>query len=286
MDVLKTAQSLLPRDLAALLGRYPLAEELRLRCGQRPGIVLGGRELQPEGNIVSQEQLMTVLERATGASMHAAAPSLCSGFLSYHGLRIGVCGEGVFSGGSISGMRKFSSLAIRMPHVFRGELNEQIRPLLEPGLSSILILSPPGVGKTTLLRELIRLASQRRTVSVIDERNELACSSGGRAQLDLGPRTDVMTGIGKADAAMMLLRGMRPDIIAMDEITRPEDLRAVEQIAGCGVALFATAHGSTRDDMEKRPLYRELLAASIFDTLITIRLSDGDRVYLAEELKG
>ena len=83
---------------------------------------------------------------------------------------------------------------------------------------------------------------------------------------------------------MMLLRGMNPQIVAMDEITVEEDLRAVEQIVGCGVLLFATAHGKDREDMLRRPLYRKLLTGGVFRELVTIRCLGGKRIYDRESL--
>ena len=122
------------------------------------------------------------------------------------------------------------------------------------------------------------------SVSVIDERNELSGGPAGNAAYDLGPCSDVLAGLDKQTAAMLLLRGMNPELIAMDEITQSEDLEAVKSIAGCGVKLFATAHGSSREDMRKRRLYRELLEEGIFTRLICISLREGRRVYAQERL--
>ena len=119
---------------------------------------------------------------------------------------------------------------------------------------------------------------------MIDERNELSASASGNPQFDLGQGSDIMIGVPKAQAAIMLLRGMNPEIVAMDEITQREDIGAVEEIIGCGVRIFAAAHARDAADLGKRPLYRALLSGGIFEELVTIRCEDGKRVYNREAL--
>ena len=285
MDAWEIARGLLPAGMADAAKAYPSAEEIRLRVGKAPCLVIAGREIAFWETAVSRTDLLRVLEKATGASLHAAAPALRAGYVAYRGLRIGVCGEAVYSSGALSGMRSFSSLAIRIPHVCPADYSGFIEKLLHPQPASTLIAAPPGVGKTTFLRELIRRAAEAGArVAVIDERNELSACVGGEAQFDLGRASDVLVGVAKKDAAMMLLRGMNPQIIAMDEITREEDTQAVEQIAGCGVQIFATVHGKSLEEMKKRPLYRALLAHGIFQELVTIRCLGARRICEREAL--
>ena len=285
MDAWKTALRLLPEALAETVQQYPAAEEIRLRPGKALNIVLAEAAHTLPDITVKQADLYRVLEIATGASLHAAAAGLRAGYIACRGLRIGVCGEAVYTGDELSGLRNISSLAIRIPHTVTGECDSLIESLLHPKPGSVLICAPPGVGKTSFLRALIRHAADEGfRVAVVDERNELSASFSGSAQFDLGQRSDVMVGVRKAEAAMMLLRGMNPQVIAMDEITQREDLAAVEEIAGCGVLLFATVHGRDRQDVQKRPLYKSLLERGIFDTLVTIRCTGGRRSYERESL--
>ena len=286
MDAWTTAKSLLPEELLTAVEQFTAAEEIRLRIAQPPAIVIMGREKRLSKPMVTQKHLLHILEKATGASLYAAAPSLKNGFIGYRGLRIGVCGEAVYTQEHLNGLRGFSSLAIRIPHASLTGCNTLLDGLLRPEPVSTLIASPPGLGKTSLLRELIRrAAAENYRVSVIDDRNELSASISGRPQFDLGQGSDVFVGIPKAQAAVMLLRGMNPQIIAMDEITQEEDLNAVEQICGCGVMLFATVHGRNLNEMRTRPLYRRLLDSGAFQTLVTIQISGRTRLYTREALQ-
>lgn len=107
----------------------------------------------------------------------------------------------------------------------------------------------------------------------------------GRPQLDVGRRTDIMEGCPKARGLMLLLRAMNPQVLAVDEITAPEDVRALAAAAGCGVTLLATAHGEGRGDLERRPLYRSVLREKLFRRLVHIRRRGDGRDYVIEELR-
>ena len=280
------ARALLPAAMRQRLSdRYSAdAEELRLRVGRPLSVVANGAELALDGGAVSAEDIMQVLEKATGASLHTAAQSIARGYISHRGLRIGLCGEAA-GGCQITGLRNYSSLAIRIPHQCRGVCNAAAGELFSNGPASVLIVSPPGMGKTTALRELVRILGDRGVrTAVADERGELAASDNGQAAYDMGRCTDVLVNVPKAEGAMMLLRGMNPQVIAMDEITEGRDVRAIESICGCGVAVLATAHGKSREDMLRRPLYRELLGLGVFDWIMGISLSQGRRCYSTERL--
>ena len=260
-------------------------EELRLRVGLPMAAVLPEGERALAGPPVTQQELEQLLELASRASVHR-------GYLTVQGgHRVGLCGTVALEDGAVRTIRKLSSAAVRVARQFPGAAEEVLPSLLESGrLESALILAPPGLGKTTLLRDLVRAVSAGegappRRVGVADERGEIAALFDGVPQLDVGPRTDVMEGCPKAWGLMTLLRGMNPQVLAVDEITAPEDVAALVSAAGCGVTLLATAHGAGREDLSRRKLYRGLLEEGVFRRLVRIRREAGRRIYEVEVLE-
>ncbi len=286
MDIPSELKRMLPPEITAqlkLLNSPEPAEEIRLRIGQAAAVVTSAGTIRASGKSITAEHLDHLLERACGASMHTSADMLRRGYLyAASGCRIGFCGT-VLPG--IGGLRAITSVNIRIPHAMKGCAEQVAGNLLTEGVSNTLILSPPGFGKTTFLRDLIRCLSERgMRVCAADERGEISGMQDCAPGFDLGPNTDVMLGGRKAETAMMLLRAMNPQLIAFDEITSPEDIAVIEESAGCGVTLLATAHAGCRADLERRPLYRDLLQKRIFTHAVWIRMLENRRVYSLERL--
>ena len=195
MDKRREALELLPASWRGSVERldWDKAEEIRLRVGRRPSLLSSGKEAEFREDTVSEEDLQRILEKATCASMHTAAPSLAAGYVEYKGVRVGVCGAALSREGKICAFRSLSSLAIRIPRECRGICAEAIGRLLQEGFCSTLVLGAPGAGKTTALRELIRrLADSGLRVGVADERNELSAMESGGFAFDLGRCSDVL----------------------------------------------------------------------------------------------
>lgn len=288
MTYYERAIALLPDRLrdAGWAMRGEQVEELRLRAGRAATALVAGREVALGAERVSQADILRALEKATGASLHAYADELRAGYISYGGLRLGLCGTAIIKNGDVHAFRSFSSLAIRIPAELSGRFEGVYSGIASaPGAPGVLIISPPGGGKTTALRELIRrMSNDGRRVAVVDERNELAAADITGAGFDLGARTDVLTGVKKSRGAIMLLRAMNPEYIAVDEITDAADIAAMREITGCGVGIIATAHATDAAALPQRELYRELLSARIFDYAIEIRRRGGEREYTLKRL--
>ena len=263
------------------------AEEFRLREGRAATVLLRGKEIPlANGLEVIESDLAAVLEIATGASAYSAISDIRRGFLTARGgCRIGLCGSAVMGAGGAVTMKSLSSLAIRIPSEQKGCADNIFPELKDKAGENLLIISPPGGGKTTLLRELVRLYSASgKRVAVADERGEIGAVWEGKAQFDLGPHTDILSGFPKAEAAMMLLRSMNPELIAIDEITAPEDVTAAAGACNCGVSLIATAHGTSAEELTGRPIYRKLLGCGIFGRAVIIERRAGEREYRLEEI--
>lgn len=259
------------------------AEELRLRIGEVPTVLISDREIDlPMADRVTRRDLQRVLELATGASPYASIEAVKRGYAAAPGgVRVGFCGRFRSGSGGLWALEGVTSAAVRIPREIRGCAASLC---LDPFVSS-LIVSPPGAGKTTLLRDMVRILSDNGyRVALCDERGEVsACSENGFG-FSVGQHTDVLSDLPKSQAALQLIRTMNPQILAMDEITGDEDLAACRSAWGCGVALLATAHGNSREDVIERPALGKLLRSSIFNRLIFITKDGGKRIYREESL--
>ena len=271
----------------AALDRQGEVEELRLRAGQPPAAKTAEGEQPLDLRPVTAQELRETLSRAARYSVHSYAESLKNGFVTLGGgHRLGVCGTVAEENGQVVGVRGLASLNLRIARQFTG-LAAQIVPWIGDGApQSVLLLSPPGLGKTTLLREWVRLISDKGyTVAVADERSEIAALADGVPQFDVGRCTDVMEGCDKKQAALMLLKTLSPALLAFDEITAPADVEAVSLCAHCGTAVVASAHAANVDDLRQRPLYRALLELGVFGRAVVITRKGQERCYRMERLE-
>jgi len=289
------ATALLPRHLrhAALsisLREQKEAEEIRLRAGQRLCLTMGEGSLPLSGPEVTQEDLEQVVDLVTGYSRYAAAETIRQGYLiAPGGFRLGICGSAVMQDGAIAAIRDISSAAIRIPREQPGiavPVLDKLWTDREKPPASTLILSAPGGGKTTFLRDLVRQLSDPcgLRVAIADERGELAAVCRGRAQLQVGRHTDVMDACPKALAIPALLRSMNPQVIAVDEVTLQEDVIAMERAINAGTVLLASVHGGSVEELRRKPLMASLLATKAFTKAVCIRKEGTRRCYDVEDL--
>ena len=237
--------------------------ELRFRPGQPVTAVLARGCWQGKYPLTPSD----ILRAAQALCRHELASrqeELARGFLPLPGgHRLGVCGEM-----GKKGLRQITSLCLRMAHEIKGA-GSGVYPLIR-GLSC-LIAGPPGAGKTTLLRDLARLYSlDGFQAAVADERGEIAACRDGVPQMDLGPRTDVLTGVEKARAMEWLIRSMTPQIIVTDEIGTARDAAAIRDALRCGVTVLASAHGGSAQALCRRPVIRGLLREGAFEKIVLL----------------
>ena len=151
-------------------------------------------------------------------------------------------------------------------------------------MQNTLIISPPGKGKTTMLRDVIRnVSSSGENVGIVDERYEIANVYQGKPTLNIGPRTDVISGISKEKGINTLVRCMGIDVIATDEIGGFEDCSAILNASMCGVSVIATAHGSAYQDLPYD--LQQLVNKGVFKLIIYLS-SDIGKVEKIVDLKG
>lgn len=266
---------------------YDKLYEIRLRVGRPLFLTYDGgecflRKWGKEQYLVTQEDLKETLEYVSGYSLYAYEEEVRQGFLSVQGgHRVGVTGKVILDGSRIRGMKYISCINVRLAHQIPG-CAKPVMPYIqtEDWVAHTLIVSPPRCGKTTLLRDIIRQLSNGRegipgvTVGVVDERSELAGCYQGVPQNDLGMRTDILDGCPKAEGMQMLIRSMSPAVVAVDELGKEEDFKAVESVIHCGCKLIATAHGNSMEDILNQPFFRKLMEQRVFERYILLGKRD------------
>ena len=246
-------------------------QEIRLGIGQPVRFLIDAEEcfLSCRGCVstscqdawyITEREMEEIIKNVCQYSMYAFENEIRQGFLTIQGgHRIGMAGQVVLNeDGNIRNITHIRFLNIRISHEILGAADEVMTYLYESDrFLNTLLVSPPGCGKTTLLRDMVRQISEGnsygsgRQVGVVDERSEIAGSFMGIPQNQVGMRTDVMDGCPKAQGMMLLMRSMAPAVVAVDEIGGYEDMRAVYQVLQCGSSMLATMHGNSIADVRR-----------------------------------
>lgn len=270
-------------------------QEIRLRT-DRPVLLSSGRReyfigeddlpaaQEKQAKRTDSRQMQDILNHICRYSLYAFTDELKQGYLTVPGgHRIGIAGQVVLSGeGLVQSIKNIAYMNIRISHEVKGAADSILPFLYEKGEpQNVMIISPPGCGKTTLLRDLIRQVSdgnrfgRGRTVGVVDERSEIAGSYQGIAQNDVGYRSDIMDACPKALGMLMLLRSMAPRVIAVDELGEREDIQALGQAVLSGVGLMVTIHGEGIEDVKHRVYLQEILKRRYFKRFVVLGREKG-----------
>ena len=248
-----------------------VSREIRIRVGQ-PVLLCGEKDVRTEAFRPDAQALEELLLSLCGGAMYACEEQLRAGFLTLKGgHRAGVCGRMLYRDGKPLRYAEIQSLNIRIARQIPCDRRAINCAGSRDALRSVLVISPPGMGKTTLLREMARsLSISGVQVSVADERGEIAASFGGIPQLDVGPCTDVMDAMPKAEAVHRMLRTMAPQVIVTDEIGSAQDAQALLEAQRSGVHILCSAHGNGMKDVLSRPSMQILMEGAVFDRLIVL----------------
>lgn len=245
-------------------------QEIRMRTNRPILLKLREKDLILEYNI-SQSEILQILERLCENSIYAYKNQICEGFITIKGgHRVGLTGSCVIENGKITNIKYISSLNFRIAREILNCSTRVLREIIDIENKTIyntIIVAPPGKGKTTVLRDIIRRLSDGideinfngKTCGVVDERGEIAAMYKGVAQNDIGIRTDIIENVNKNQGIHMLIRTMAPEIIACDEIGSKEDVEAIHYALFSGVKGIFTMHGKNVEDIKNNKQIYELI---------------------------
>lgn len=271
---------ILPQKIALAVAKYNV-EEIRLIANKPVTVFMEGSsyfvsavgditQSAGSGITISPSGLNDIFKAACGGSVYAVEEELRHGFVTIEGgHRVGICGTAVMKSNEVIYIKYISALNIRIAKQAIGSSKDIIPIIYDKFARNTLIVSPPGCGKTTLLRDIARVLGSRYKIGIADERSEIAASYMGVPQTDIGEKTVVMDLCPKAHAINMLVRTMGVELIITDEISTPEDVRAIKNAFGSGVKVIASAHGYCTSDITEHPYLSELTKRG-FERIITL----------------
>lgn len=257
-------------------------EEIRIRAEQPIILKFNNKELIIEYK-VKQQEILETLEILCNNSIYTYQNQISNGYITVQGgHRVGITGNCVIENNKIININYISSLNFRFAKEIIGagdKILEYIYNREKGRIYNTLIASPPGAGKTTVLRDLVRSISygkkeinlQGKNIGVVDERGEVASCFKGIAQNDLGPRADVLSNISKAQGIKMLIRSMAPEIIVADEIGTVEDVEIIKYAVCSGINGIFTVHAGGIDEIYKNPQIRSLIEANVFERIVFLK---------------
>ena len=259
--------------------KYNIMEEIRIRV-QKPIILKFNNNEKIVRYLCNTEEILNILQAICENSIYTYQKQIAEGFVTIQGgHRVGISGSCVIENEKVININYVNSLNFRISRQVIGvgkKILKHILDLEEKNLYNTLIISPPGAGKTTLVRDIVRQVSsgikdykfKGLNVGLVDERGEIAALYKGVPQNDVGVKTDVIENVSKAIGMKMLIRSMAPQVIVADEIGNYEDVEAINYAICSGCKGIFTAHGSTFDDIYLNPVLKNLINVKIFEVII------------------
>lgn len=270
-------------------------EEIRLRCGQALILKIADKEYCLDQNYnliqktekglkVDREDIYRTIASISENSIYAFEEDIQRGYITVPGgHRVGLAGKVILENKNIKLIKEFSSLSFRIARQVKNCAKKLLPHVCPVGKTPIntLIISPPRCGKTTILRDLVRLLAldypEGRGINVvlIDERSEIAATYQGKAQMDIGNRTDVLDACPKALGMIMAVRALSPQVIITDEIGREDDVNAISECINAGVSVISSIHALNLEEAMKRPSMEAMFKMGLFKLGVILSRRNG-----------
>lgn len=263
----------LPQDIFEKIKPYidNGLQEIRLRANKPCFIYVNGKVFSLKF-IVSPLTIEKIILNLTKHSLYAYENTICEGYLiGDAGERVGIVGECVYEE-NLRFIKNISSLCIRVPCQILGCAEDIASTIFDISFENLFIISPPGAGKTTYLRDLCRILSDKyqKTVLLVDEKGEISGKN-----FNVGEKTDVLLLAKKAFGLKQGVLNMRPDYIILDELSKKEDIDALFEASFSGVKVIASVHGRGIDDVKTKSMFTKLFENNVFKYALTLSNKKG-----------
>jgi len=292
MNINESLITILPPKVSNIIVNHVPTEklsEIRIRKDKKIVVnILGKLYYLSDNGITSNYDLAItgttqiieeIVKRASEHSFYAYANQIKQSFITVvGGIRIGISGEVVYENNNVKTIKNINSLNIRISHQVFGCGEEVLPYILSDGFLNTLIISPPGCGKTTLIRDILQLLTKKKycfNILLIDERYEIGSSYNGSVQLDVGEFTDVISGCSKHYGFEYGVRSLSPDIVVTDEVYSKKDLEAIENVASAGVKILTSVHGNSIEDLKMKENFLKVLQNKVFKRFIVLSSRKG-----------
>lgn len=254
-------------------------EEIRIRTN-KPLILNFGTKEEVLDYITTKSEINIILEKLCNNSVYSFQEEICDGYITVEGgHRVGLVGACVYENGKVKNIKEISSLNFRIAKQIKGVASTALKYILDLNNNTIyntIIVSPPGIGKTTLIKDIVRQISngiesvgfKGITIGVIDERGEISATYRGENQNDIGIRTDILVNIPKSIGMRIMIRTMAPKIVVADEIGKEEDFEAIEYMIKSGVKGIFSMHGNSIQDIENNENIKKLIDRKYIERII------------------
>jgi len=258
--------------------------EIRMRINSNLIIVIKNKKYylkDNDQNNVKVDRLMldNFIKRASENSIYAFNENIKNGFITLpKGIRVGLSGTVVTDGEKIVTIKDFQSVNIRIPHFVKNCSLMAFDYIFDGDIKNTLIISSPGSGKTTFIRDIIYQFHQHnipKNILVADERNEICTTVNGETSLDLGDFCDIYTNCSKKFAFKNGIRSMRPDVIVTDELSLEQDLQIIIEAINSGVSVIATIHAKNIEQLKHKPNFLSVIENKYFSRFVILTSDEG-----------
>lgn len=282
-------KDILPDDIYEIINNqvnFKSINEIRLRADKPILLAIGGQRMflgakGVTGNLKealysSKIMIEDIIFRASECSIYSVNEQIKKGYLVMRGgIRLGIGGDLIEENGNIKTMTNFNSLNIRLPHEIKNCSLPAFNYILDKNkIHNTLIISPPGAGKTTFLRDFVYQLSDKNyafNVLILDERGEIDLGKNG----SIGNFADKISFASKTIGFENGIRALSPNLIVTDELGQKEDVKAVMYAVNSGVSILASVHSDNMESFLKKPYFEEIIANKIFKRFILLSMRNG-----------